>query len=87
MADREQRENSGVLFKNEKKTADTPNWGDYTGHIRVEGEDFWLTAWIKEGQKGKFMSLSVKRKDAPKAQGSTAKPQPTKPPEEDDVPF
>ena len=56
------RTNSGTLFKNDKQgKAARP---DYNGSINVDGRDYWISAWIKEGQKGKFMSLSVKPKDA-----------------------
>lgn len=54
-------QNRGVLFKNDRKEQD--NHPDYKGSINVDGTEFWLSAWIKEGQKGKFMSLSIKPKD------------------------
>lgn len=61
----EQRDNSGVLFKNDRK--ESPNHPDYKGNGIVEGQEVWIDAWIKEGQKGKFMSLSIKPKEAQQA--------------------
>lgn len=52
----------GVLFKNDRKTSD--NHPDYRGSINVGGVEYWLSAWIKEGGKGKFMSLSISPKEA-----------------------
>ena len=56
--------NHGVLFKNEKK--ENERHADYRGSINVGGTEFWLNAWIKTSSKTgkKFMSLSVKPKDA-----------------------
>jgi hypothetical protein len=48
--------NRGVLFKNDRK--ETDNHPDYTGKIDIDGTEYFLSAWIKEGKKGKFMSLS-----------------------------
>lgn len=48
--------NRGVLFKNDRK--ETDNHPDYTGRIDIDGTEYFLSAWIKEGKKGKFMSLS-----------------------------
>jgi uncharacterized protein (DUF736 family) len=54
--------NRGSLFKNDKKEADTHP--DYKGQINVNGEEFWLNAWLKTSKQGtKFMSLSISPKD------------------------
>ena len=38
------------------------------GSINVEGVEYWVSAWTKEGQNGKFISLSL----TPKEQTQTA---------------
>lgn len=50
--------NRGALFKNDKAT--TEKHPGYTGKINVDGVDYYLSAWLKDGSKGKFFSLSVK---------------------------
>ena len=58
--------NRGVLFKNDRKEKDTHP--DYNGSINADGVEYWLSAWMKEGAKGKFMSFSL----TPKEQTQTA---------------
>jgi hypothetical protein len=56
-----QRDNSGVLFKSDKiENERSPH---YRGNITVEGKDYWISAWVKEGKSGKFMGLAVSPKE------------------------
>ena len=64
----DKKDNSGVLFKNDKiENERSPN---YKGNITVGGQDYWLSAWIKEGKSGKFMGLAVSPKEEYKAKPS-----------------
>lgn len=39
---------------------------NYKGQCEIDGEEFWLSAWIKNGAKGKFMSIAFTAKEQPK---------------------
>jgi hypothetical protein len=54
----ELRDNSGSLFKNDKK--ETESHPNATGKVMVAGVEYWISAWTKEGAKGKFQSLAFK---------------------------
>jgi hypothetical protein len=54
----ETKDNSGVIFNNDRKEKETHP--DKTGRCRILGRDFWISGWIKEGKNGKFMSLAFK---------------------------
>ncbi len=72
--------NSGALFRNDRRQSDSHP--EYTGTINVKGEEFWLSAWVKQTKDGKkFFSIKLREKNA-------APPQP-KPAarEEADIPF
>lgn len=81
--------NSGMLARNERKQKDTHP--DFTGSINVEGREYWLSGWVKEGKPNsrmagkKFFSLSVRAKDE---QREEAPPPAQQQPEfDDDIPF
>ena len=85
----EQRDNSGSLFKNDRKEKD--NHPDYKGTCMVGGVEMWMSAWLKTGANGtKFMSFSFQPKDQQQAQARQAPasqaPQ-AEPMLDDDLPF
>lgn len=65
----EQKDNSGALFKNDKDGNESRP--DYRGDCLVNGVKWEMSAWIKEGKSGKFMSLAFKE---PFAKQEKAKP-------------
>jgi hypothetical protein len=54
--------NRGRLFKNDRKQQESHS--DYNGTINVDGKEYFLDAWVREGKNGKYFSMKVKPKEA-----------------------
>ena len=53
----ETKNNSGAIFKNNKKTAETHP--DYKGKVNVNGKDMEVALWLKESKSGlKYFSAT-----------------------------
>lgn len=52
----EQKNNSGAIFKNQKKTEETHS--DYNGTAKIDGKEYWVNAWVNNSNNGtKYMQL------------------------------
>lgn len=91
MAFDKSKQASGVLFKNDRKQGNGP---DYTGNIEITpefvqhitanvGKKFQLAGWIKQGQRGAFISLSMQ----PPWEGSRSAPASRQSLPKDEIPF
>lgn len=58
----EDRNNSGVLFKNDRKEQE--KHPDYKGHATLDGVDYYVSSWVRTSKRdgGKFMSLAFSPK-------------------------
>jgi hypothetical protein len=71
--------NSGALFKNQKK--DTDKHPDYTGVATVDGKEYRISSWIKKSKAGTaFMSIAFTESENPPAAQTTTV-------SEEDAPF
>lgn len=61
---REKRDNSGILFVNDRKERETHP--DRNGSATIDGVDYWVSGWNKQDKNGNPMvSLAFKKKEAP----------------------
>jgi hypothetical protein len=81
----EQRDNSGSLFKNDRKTSEShPN---AKGSAMIDGVEYWVSAWTKKDKNGNaWQSLSFEPKDKD-ARASKPQPRAKSNSIDDDVPF
>lgn len=78
------KDNSGSLFKNDKREKDThPN---ATGKALIGGVEYWVSAWTKDGQNGKWQSLAFKPVEQRTAPKPAAKSDPFADMEDSDLP-
>ena len=92
MNDYEQKDNSGAIFKNDKKETETH--ADYKGSALIAGVDYWVNVWVNTSAKGtKYMKTSYTPKEAaipvvaPQVTQSVAPAEITIENMDDDIPF
>ena len=62
MSEYQQKDNSGALFKNDKK--ETDSHPDYKGSAMIDGSDYWVSGWINVSSAGtKYMKFSYSPKE------------------------
>jgi hypothetical protein len=56
------QDNSGAIFKNSRRENDRQP--THTGQCTIDGREYWISAWVREGRNGKFFSLAFRPKEA-----------------------
>lgn len=75
---------SGTLFRNDK--GDNAKRPDYRGDVCINDVIYEIAGWIKTGNNGKFMSLSVSPKEA-QQQAPARQAAPSTSDDLSDIPF
>lgn len=84
----EMKNNTGSLFKNDRREKDTH--AHARGSALIDGVEYWVDAWTNESANGtKYQSLKFKRKDERHMAGRTDDRQadPTPIDLDDEIPF
>lgn len=81
----EQKDNSGSLFNNDKKT--TENHPDRTGSALINGVAYWVSGWVKKDKNGKpWMSMAFTEKEERREEPKRREPEPDNDPDQE-IPF
>lgn len=65
----EMKDNTGSLFKNDRKQSDTH--ADYGGTVMIDGREYWINAWLNKSGNGQtYMGLKFKPKGERKQDNS-----------------
>jgi hypothetical protein len=82
----EQRENSGSLFKNNRREQE--NHPHATGSALIGGVNYWVSAWTKTDKNGNnWQSLAFKPKDTQSEAKRTTAPNDGGLPVSNDIPW
>jgi hypothetical protein len=79
----EQRDNSGTLFVNDRKTDKNSKLPDRKGDAIINGQAMWISGWLKDGKNGQFLSLSF----TPKEEGGNTQSSKPNTPSTNGAPF
>lgn len=61
-SERPEKFGSGMLVENDRKSKD--NQPDFRGWGNVNGQDVWISGWMKDSAKGEFISLSFEERQS-----------------------
>ncbi len=62
--------NSGTLARNDRR--EKPTHPEFTGKAEIDGVMYWISGWVKDGNGGKFFSLSFKKQDGQPTKAATS---------------
>lgn len=85
----EMKDGSGSLFVNNEQQRTSENFPHYSGSVKLNGVEYWLSGWKKQTKAGApYLSLSIKPKE-PKREKPEAQPKaaPADFNDDTDIPF
>lgn len=84
----EQKDNSGSVFKNNRRERETqPN---LTGSALIDGKEYWVNVWTKtkaDGEKWMSLAFNPKQPKEDTSKPSAGSPELTVVTSDDDIPF